>query len=64
LYGHETSSLAGREHNRLGIFKNKFPKKIFGPKEEEIMEACRKLQYEELYVRKIRGLNMLDALDN
>jgi hypothetical protein len=36
LYGCETWSLKLREEHRLRIFENRVPKRIFGPKREEV----------------------------
>jgi hypothetical protein len=36
LYGCETWSLTLREENRLRVFENRVPRKIFGPKRDEV----------------------------
>jgi hypothetical protein len=36
LYGCETWSLTLREEHRLRVFENRVPRKIFGPKRDEV----------------------------
>jgi hypothetical protein len=36
LHGCETWSLSLREENRLRVFENRVPRKIFGPKRDEV----------------------------
>jgi hypothetical protein len=36
LYGCETWSLTLREENRLRVFENRVPRRIFGPKRDEM----------------------------
>jgi hypothetical protein len=48
LYGCETWSLTLREEHRLRVFENRMPKKIFGPKRDEVIGEWRKLHNEEL----------------
>jgi hypothetical protein len=36
LYGCETWSLTLKEEYRLSVFKNRVPRKIFGPKRDEV----------------------------
>jgi len=50
LYGCETWSLALRQEHRLGVFKNRVLRRIFGPKRDEVREEWRKLHNEELNV--------------
>jgi hypothetical protein len=48
LYGCETWSLSLREEHRLRVFENRMPRKIFGPKGDEVTGEWRKLHNEEL----------------
>jgi hypothetical protein len=48
LYGCETWSLTLRKEHRLRVFENMVPRKIFGPKRDEVTGECRKLHNEEL----------------
>jgi hypothetical protein len=48
LYGCETWSLTLREAHRLRVFENRVPRKIFGPKRDEVTGQWRKLHNEEL----------------
>jgi hypothetical protein len=48
LYGCGTWSLTLREEHRLKVFGNKVLRRIFGPKNNEVMEGWRKLYSEEL----------------
>ena len=36
VYGSETWSLTLREERRLRVFENRVPRRIFGPKREEV----------------------------
>jgi hypothetical protein len=49
LYGCETWSLTLREEHRLRVFENRVPKRIFGPKRDEVTGGWRKLHNEELH---------------
>jgi hypothetical protein len=49
LYGCETWSLILREEHRLGLFKNRVLRRIFGPKRDEVTGEWRKQQNEELH---------------
>jgi hypothetical protein len=44
LYGYVTWSLTLREEHRLRVFENRVLRRIFGPKSDEAMGECRKLQ--------------------
>jgi hypothetical protein len=48
LYGCENLSLTLREERRLRVFENRVPRRIFGPKRDEVAEEWRKLHNEEL----------------
>jgi len=48
LYGCETWSLTLREEPRPRVFKNRVPRRIFGPKRDEVTGEWRKLHIEEL----------------
>ena len=50
LYGCETWSRTMREECRLRVFANRSPRKIFGPKMDEVTGESRKLHNEELNV--------------
>jgi hypothetical protein len=39
LYGCETWSLTLKEKHRLGFFENRVLRRIFGPKEDEVVEG-------------------------
>jgi hypothetical protein len=41
LYGCETWSLTFREEHRLRMFENRVPRRIFGPKRDEVMGEWR-----------------------
>jgi hypothetical protein len=49
LYGCETWSLTLREEHRLRVFENMVPRRIFGPKRDEVTGEWRKLHNEELH---------------
>jgi hypothetical protein len=49
LYGCETWSLTLREEHRLRVFENRVPRRIFGPKRDEVTGDWRKLHNEELH---------------
>jgi hypothetical protein len=49
LYECETWSLILREENRLRVFENSVPRRIFGPKRDEVTGGRRKLHNEELH---------------
>jgi hypothetical protein len=49
LYGCETWSLTLREEHRLRVFENRVPRKIFGPKRDEVIGGWRKLHNEDLH---------------
>jgi hypothetical protein len=38
-----------KEEHRLTVFENRMPRRIFGPKRDEVTGDWRKLQYEELH---------------
>jgi hypothetical protein len=48
LYGRETLSLTLREGHRLRVFENRFLRRIFGPKRDEVTRDLRNLHNEEL----------------
>jgi len=48
LYGCETWSLTLREGHRLRVFENRMPRRIFGPKRDEVTGEWRKLHKEDL----------------
>jgi hypothetical protein len=48
LYGCETLSYNLREEHRLRVFENRMPRRIFGPKRDEVTWEWRKLHNEEL----------------
>jgi hypothetical protein len=43
-----TRSLTLREEHRLRVYENKVPRRIFGPKRDEVTGGWRKLHNEEL----------------
>jgi hypothetical protein len=49
LYGCETWSLTLREEHRLRVFENRMPRRIFGPKRDEVTGGWGKLHNEELH---------------
>ena len=49
MYGCETWSLALREERRLRIFENRFLRRIFGSKRDDVRGEWRRLHKEELY---------------
>jgi hypothetical protein len=49
FYGCETWSLALRQEQRLGVFENRALRRIFGPKQGEVIGGSRKLHNEELH---------------
>jgi hypothetical protein len=49
LYGCETWSLTVREENKMRVFENRVPRKIFGPKRDEVTGEWRKLHSRELH---------------
>jgi hypothetical protein len=50
FYGCETWSPTLREEQRLRVFENKVPRRIFGPKRGEVMGEWKKLQNGELHI--------------
>jgi hypothetical protein len=48
LYGRETWSLTLREEHRLKVFEIREQRRVFGPKEDEVVGAWRRLHNEEL----------------
>jgi hypothetical protein len=48
LHECETWSLTLREEYRLRVFENRVPRKIFGPKRDEVTSEWRKLRNKEL----------------
>jgi hypothetical protein len=49
LYGCETLPLTVREDYMLRGFEKRVLRRIFGPRREEVVEDCRKLQNVELH---------------
>jgi hypothetical protein len=49
LFGCETLSLSLREEHRLRVFENRVPRRIFGPKRDEVTGGWRKVHNEELH---------------
>jgi hypothetical protein len=49
LYGRKTWSLTLRKEHRLGVFKNRVLKRIFGPMRDQVIGGWRKLHNEELH---------------
>jgi hypothetical protein len=49
LHGCETWSLTLREEHRLKVFESRVPRRIFGPKRDEVTGEWRKLLNEELH---------------
>ena len=49
LYGCGRWSLALRQERRLSKFENRMPRRIFGPKRDEVTVERRKVHNEELY---------------
>jgi hypothetical protein len=49
LYGCETWSLTLRGEHRLRVFENRVPRRIFGPKKDEVTGSGMKLHAEELH---------------
>ena len=47
LYGCETCSLTLSEEHRLRVFENRMPRRIFGPKRDEVTGEWRKLHKED-----------------
>jgi hypothetical protein len=66
LYGCETWSLTFREEHRLRVFENRVPRRIFGPKRDEVTGEWRKLNNGELHnlysspdiIRQIKSMRM------
>jgi hypothetical protein len=50
LYGCETWSLRLRKENRLRVFDNQVPRRMFGPSKDEVTGEWRKLHNEELHI--------------
>jgi hypothetical protein len=48
LYVYETLSLTWREERRLRVSENRVPRKIFGPKRDEVTGEWREVHKEEL----------------
>jgi hypothetical protein len=48
LYGCESWSLTLREERKLRVFENRVPRRVFGPKRDEVTGEWRKLHNEEL----------------
>jgi hypothetical protein len=42
--------LSVREEHRLRVFENRVPRRIFGPKRDEVTVKWRKLHIEELHI--------------
>jgi hypothetical protein len=49
LYGYKPWSLTITEEHRFRVFENRVPRRIFGPKREEITGGWRRLHNEELH---------------
>ena len=52
VYGCETWSLTLREERRVGVFENRMPRKIFGPKMDEVPGGWREIynvEFNDLY---------------
>jgi hypothetical protein len=49
LNGCETWSLTSKEENKLKVFENRVPRRIFGPKRDEVVGGWRKLHNEQLH---------------
>jgi hypothetical protein len=49
LYGHETWSLTLKEEHRLRVFKNRYLRRILGPKWDEVIGEWSMLYIEELH---------------
>jgi hypothetical protein len=49
LYGCESWSVTLRKENRLGLFKNRVLREIFGPMRDEVTGDWRRLHNKELY---------------
>jgi hypothetical protein len=66
LYGCETWSLTLREKDSWRVFENRVPRRIFGPKRDEVIGGWRKLHNEELHnlhsspsiIRMIKSMRM------
>jgi hypothetical protein len=50
LYACETWSLALREKHRLRVFEIRVPRRIFGPKRDEVTGGWRKIHNDELHI--------------
>jgi hypothetical protein len=48
-YGYKTLSLTLREGHKRRAFENRMPRRIFGPKRDEVTGGWRKLHNEELH---------------
>jgi hypothetical protein len=67
LYGCETWFLTLREEHRLRVFENKVPRRMFGPKRDEVMGEWRKMHSGELHnlyssldiIRQIKSKRMM-----
>jgi hypothetical protein len=57
LYDFETESVTLMERHRLKMFKNRLPRKVFGPKRKKETGGCRKWLNEEL--RDLHSLPIL-----
>jgi hypothetical protein len=49
LYGYETWFLTLRKEHRLGVYKNRVLRRIFGPKRKDVVDSWRRLHNEELH---------------
>jgi hypothetical protein len=69
LYGCETWSLTLRKEHRLRVFENRVPRRIFGPKRDEVTGEWRKLHNEKLHnlypspdiIRQVKSRRMMWA---
>jgi hypothetical protein len=49
LCGCETWSVTLREEHRVKVYENRFVRRIFGPKREEVVGGWRRLHNEEIH---------------
>jgi hypothetical protein len=50
FYGRETWLLTLREECRLRVFENRMPRRIFGPKRDEVAKEWKILHNKEFYL--------------
>jgi hypothetical protein len=58
-YGCVTWSVTLAEEHKLRLFENRVPRRIFGPKREEVTGGCRRLHSEELLNVQISQNNIM-----